>query len=224
MSQGASKSTSKSASKSTPTSAPKGTSASKGATSKSGSTSSGSTSAASARRPAARRTTPRRPQGPGPEDRRRSRYGFLLPEVVTVRTLVVSVVVLLAVVLLLPTVRAYVSQTNELRALRVELADAQAEHDGLESELERWEDRAFVEREARERLNFVMPGERAWRVLDPESVVDDIDPRTGQEITDGPVEGPGDGTPWYEAMWESVEVAGRQPVTGGAAAGSGDNG
>ena len=129
-----------------------------------------------------------------------------------------SVVVLLALVLLLPTVRAYVNQTGELRELRGELADAQTQHDELKAELDRWDDQAYVEREARDRLNFVMPGERPWRVLDPETVVDDIDPQTGEAITDGPVQGYETGTPWYEAIWTSVQVAGEQPVPSGTAA------
>ena len=144
-----------------------------------------------------------------------SRHGFLLPEVVTVRTLVLSVVVLLAVVLLLPTLRAYVNQTGELRELRGDLEQAQAEHDELEAELARWDDPAYVVREARDRLNFVMPGERPWRVLDPETVVDDTDPQTGRTITDGPVRGYEAGTPWYEAIWASVQVAGGQPASSG---------
>jgi cell division protein FtsB len=173
----------------------------------------------------ARRPAPRRPAGPAPEDRRRSRYGFLLPEVVTVRTLVLSVVVLLALVLVLPTVRAYVNQTDELGALRDELADARGERDELEAELERWDDRAYVERQARDRLNYVMPGERPWRVLDPETVVDDVDPQTGRAIADGPVRGYESGTPWYQAMWESIQVASRQPVpTGTSGTPSGENG
>ncbi|UKJ65630.1 septum formation initiator family protein [Cellulosimicrobium cellulans] len=177
-----------------------------------------------ARRPATRAQRPapsRRAAGPAPEDRRRSRYGFLLPEVVTVRTLVLSVVVLLAVVLLLPTLRAYVNQTGELRELRNDLAQAENRRDDLQSELDRWDDQAYVEREARDRLNFVMPGERPWRVLDPETVVDDIDPQTGRTITDGPVQGYEDGTPWYEAIWASVQVAGEQPVSSGTGEGSG---
>ncbi len=140
---------------------------------------------------------------------------------VTVRTLVLSVVVLLAVVLLLPTLRAYVNQTGELRELRNDLAQAQTQHDDLQSELDRWDDQAYVEREARDRLNYVMPGERPWRVLDPDTVVDDIDPQTGRTITDGPVQGYEDGTPWYEAIWASVQVAGEQPVSSGAGEGSG---
>lgn len=179
-----------------------------------------STSTSSARRPA-----PRRPTGPAPEDRRRSRYGFLLPEVVTVRTLVLSVVVLLALVLVLPTVRAYVNQADELQALRTDLSDAQAERADLEAELARWDDRAYVERQARDRLNFVMPGERPWRVLDPETVVDDVDPQTGRTISDGPVQGYEDGTPWYQAVWESVQVASRQSgSTGTTGAPTGENG
>jgi cell division protein FtsB len=142
--------------------------------------------------------------------------------VVTVRTLVLSVVGLLALVLLLPTVRAYVNQTGELRELQRELAEAEATHDGLEAELDRWEDPAYVESEARDRLNFVMPGEQPWRVLDPETVVDDIDPQTGREITDGPVQGYDDGVPWYEAIWTSVQVAGEQPAPDGTGSGTGD--
>lgn len=144
--------------------------------------------------------------------RRRSRYGFLLPEVVTVRTLVLSVVLLLSLVLLLPTVRAYVAQQGELNGMRDELAQAEEEHDELESQLGRWDDTRFVEQEARDRLNFVMPGDRPWRVLDPESVVDDIDPVTGEAVGDGPVRGFDEGTPWYDAIWTSVQVAGDQPV------------
>ncbi|MEK8227881.1 hypothetical protein NKG05_19930 [Oerskovia sp. M15] len=61
-------------------------------------------------RPRSRTTAGTR--APALADRRRSRYGLLLPEVVTVRALVMSVVVLLAVILLLPTVRAFVNQTG----------------------------------------------------------------------------------------------------------------
>ncbi len=47
---------------------------------------------------------------------------------------------------------------GELRDLRAGLEQAQAEHTELEAELARWDDQAYVEREARDRLNFVMPG------------------------------------------------------------------
>lgn len=141
-----------------------------------------------------------------PEPRRR--VGSFLPEVVTVRTLVLSVVVLLAVVLLLPTVRAYVNQTGDLRDLRGQLAQAQADRKDLEVELARWDDRNYVIQQARDHQNFIMPGDTPWRVLDPQTVVDDTNPSTGQSLTDGPIRDFDAGTPWYESIWDSVQLAG----------------
>ncbi|SKC37184.1 Cell division protein FtsB [Krasilnikoviella flava] len=170
-----------------------GTSAAKGAGNGSGSTRRGS----------------RRPAGPAREDRRRSRYGLVLPEVLTVRLVVLSVVVLLAVVLLLPTVRGAVQQSHELDRLRTELAQNQTERDRLEVELGRWEDRSYVEEQARSRLSFVMPSDKVWRVVDPDAAGDDdVDPVTGEAVDSGPVgTSTGPSVPWYQSVWESVQVA-----------------
>ncbi|MFF2622114.1 FtsB family cell division protein [Oerskovia jenensis] len=181
----------------------------------------GGRSAASTSKASSSARTPRTPRAttstraPALADRRRSRNGLLLPEVVTVRSLVIAVVVLLAVVLLLPTLRAYVNQTGELRALRAEVAAAEAERDDLQVQLGRWDDEAYVIAQARDRLSYVMPGERAWRVIDPETVVDDLDPETGRKVTDGPVGVEGnDGAPWYTSLWRSVQLAGEQAAPG----------
>ncbi|MFD6094160.1 septum formation initiator family protein [Oerskovia sp. NPDC060338] len=186
-----------------------------GAGARSGATKPAAARPSSSRSPRARSTAGGR--APALADRRRSRYGLLLPEVVTVRALVMSVVVLLAVILLLPTVRAYVNQTGELRALRADVAEAQATRDALEVELGRWDDQAYVIAQARDRLSYVMPGERSWRVVDPDTVVDDLDPETGQVVTDGPVDVAGHvGAPWYTSLWRSVQLAGEQPEPGSA--------
>jgi len=151
----------------------------------------------------------RRPAGPAREDRRRSRYGLVLPEVLTVRLIVLSVVVLLAVVLLLPTVRGAVTQAHELDRLRTELAQNRSERDRLEVELGRWEDRSYVEEQARSRLSFVMPADKVWRVVDPDAAGDDdVDPVTGEAVGSGPVgTSTGPSVPWYQSVWESVQVA-----------------
>ena len=187
----------KSPSKSTGTSTGKGTSKPKGSAKGTGK------GAASTRRGS------RRPAGPAREDRRRSRYGLVLPEVLTVRLIVLSVVVLLAVVLLLPTVRGAVSQAHELDRLRTELAQNRAERDRLEVELGRWEDRSYVEEQARSRLSFVMPADKVWRVVDPDAAGDDdVDPVTGEAVGSGPVgTSTGPSVPWYQSVWESVRVA-----------------
>lgn len=133
----------------------------------------------------------------------------MLPEVLTVRLIVLSVVVLLAVVLLLPTVRGAVQQSHELDRLRTELAQNQAENDRLDVELGRWDDRSYVEEQARSRLSFVMPADKVWRVVDPGAAGgDDVDPVTGEAVGSGPVgttRGPS--VPWYQSVWESVQVA-----------------
>ncbi|MFE4467015.1 septum formation initiator family protein [Oerskovia sp. NPDC056781] len=188
-----------------------------GAGSGTGGRSTASTSRASSSPRTPRPSTSTR--APALADRRRSRNGFLLPEVVTVRSLVIAVVVLLAVILLLPTLRAYVNQTGELRALRAEVAAAEAEREDLQVQLGRWDDDAYVIAQARDRLSYVMPGERAWRVIDPEIVVDDLDPETGRKVTEGPVGVEGnDGAPWYTSLWRSVQLAGEQPAPGDAPA------
>ena len=84
--------------------------------------------------------------------------------------MVLSVVVLLAVVLLLPTVRAVVTQQAELRDLRSELSQQEEQKAELETELARWDDRSYVIEQARSRLRFVMPGDKVWRPLDTDSV------------------------------------------------------
>src|SRR5699024_8646872 len=53
------------------------------------------------------------------------------PRQITVRTLVLAVVLLMAFVLITPTLRAYVRQQEELRELNTELAQAQEEAENL---------------------------------------------------------------------------------------------
>ncbi|MCA5892858.1 septum formation initiator family protein [Isoptericola sp. NEAU-Y5] len=133
----------------------------------------------------------------------------MLPEVLTVRLIVLSVVVLLAAVLVLPTVRGAVQQESELDRLRTELAQHEAERDRLTVELGRWEDRSYVEEQARSRLFYVMPSDTVWRVVDGDTVApEDVDPVTGEAVTAGPVGTAGGGAvPWYQSIWESVQVA-----------------
>jgi cell division protein FtsB len=143
----------------------------------------------------------------------------VLPEVLTVRLLVLSVVVLLAFVLLLPTVRGAVQQRAEIDRLQAELSASETERADLQNELGRWDDRSYVVEQARTRLNYVMPGDTVWRVIDGDEVPDGESP-AGDETPAEPVSPAGPtGAPWYQAMWESVQVtdaAGTDVEPGGA--------
>lgn len=126
------------------------------------------------------------------------------PRQITVRTLVLAVVLLMAFVLITPTLRAYVRQQEELRELNTELAAAHEETEELEVSLRRWNNEEYIRSQARERFGFVMPGESPYRVLDPETVLGEEPELESDLVTSIPI---GEG-PWYLDVWESVQVAG----------------
>ncbi len=126
-----------------------------------------------------------------------------VPRLVTPRALVLGIVLMLAFALVYPTAQSYLAQRAKLSSTERDLADAQARQAQLDNELQRWSDPAYVTSQARSRLSFVMPGERAFRVVDPDTAVDEPDPG------DGPVSTfTGSGRAWYTDVWTSVQVAG----------------
>jgi cell division protein FtsB len=133
-----------------------------------------------------------------------------LPRLFTVRVMVFACVLLLAFILVSPTLHSYVQQRQQLAQLRAQVAAAQARNDDLQSDLSRWDDPAYVQAQARQRLSFVMPGEKAFRVVDPETVPDVEPARESGPSSSLDATGTG---PWYQAVWASVEAAGSQPIT-----------
>lgn len=127
------------------------------------------------------------------------------PRQITVRMIVFFAVILLAFILLAPTLRAYVSQQEQLRSLNSQLADAQARTAALEADVERWNNDDFARSQARERLGFVMPGETPFRVLDPETVTGE---QPAQQEAPAGVEGVDERAPWYISVWNATKVAG----------------
>ena len=129
----------------------------------------------------------------------------------SVRVMVIGILALGAVALLVPTFMRYLDQRAELTSLRSEVAATRTSNDELTNALSRWDDNSYVIAQARERLSYVFPGETAYKVIDPQTVVDDdTNPQTGQAVEDGAVTfsiGSKDRT-WYSTLWDSVEVAG----------------
>lgn len=126
------------------------------------------------------------------------------PRQITVRTLVLAVVLLMAFVLITPTLRAYVRQQEELRELKFELAAAEAEATQLDDAIRRWNNDEFIRSQARERFGFVLPGETPYRVLNPEVILGE-EPELETDLVASIPDGVG---PWYLDVWESVQVAG----------------
>ncbi len=135
------------------------------------------------------------------------RMGWVRP--MSVRLVVLGIVALGAFALVIPTMMNYVEQRAETRQLEEQAAQTRAENDKLQTEIDRWNDDNYVAAQARERLSFGYDGETRYKVIDPQAVVDDTNPKTGQEVTAGAVEFPiGKEESWYRTLWESVEVAG----------------
>lgn len=135
------------------------------------------------------------------------------PRLFTIRFAILFVIAIFALVTLIPTVRAFLTQRSEIAQLEKDVADAEQREDSLRAELLRWEDPAFVAAQARERLAFVMPGETAYKVIDPdfvqepEPVVPDEDVHAGvpnlEDLVDVATE-----QPWFSSIKDSIRVAG----------------
>lgn len=119
----------------------------------------------------------------------------------TGRAAILAVVLVGLVLVLAYPLQNYLGQRGEIAAAERERDRAAERVAELEAEAARWRDPAFVEQQAKERLYFVRPGERAYVVLPPE----------GGERPDPPtvvVAEPEDvaGT-WYERVWSTVDGA-----------------
>lgn len=74
-------------------------------------------------------------------------------------------ILVLAVIVLAPSVRTYAEQRKQIDALSNTVAAQQASVDDLKAERERWNDRTFVTTQARDRLSYVMPGDISFLVI-----------------------------------------------------------
>jgi hypothetical protein len=127
-------------------------------------------------------------------------------------TMIAGVGVLLAI-LITPYLRPWLEQRSALNEQHREVAQLRQEVADLEQERKRWDDPDYVRAQARDRLNYVMPGDTGYVLITPEpSAPSSGDPR---EPTAG-VAGAAPDAPWYAALWQSVESAGGQPAGSGS--------
>lgn len=111
------------------------------------------------------------------------------------RLIVLTIVTLVVISFLVPTVRTYLQQNAEIDDLSEQIAQEEQRQAELYSQLQRWDDPEFVRQQARERINLVMPGERRYHVIgdlgdaDVENVADEVAAEEDE---------------WTETLWESV--------------------
>jgi cell division protein FtsB len=118
----------------------------------------------------------------------------------TGRAVLLAALVLLLALTLAGPVRQYLAGQAELALLAAEGEELDQRAEDLRRQLERQADPAFAERRARERLTYVLPGDRLVVVVDGRAVEGDAgtldEAATGEEPA-----------PWYEALLGSLADA-----------------
>ena len=117
------------------------------------------------------------------------------------RMIVMTIVTLVVISFLVPTVRSFMQQRAEISELAGQIAEEQQLQEELYSELARWDDPQFVQRQARERINLMLPGERRYHVIGDLAQV---------EVETDSAEDAVEDADWTDDLWESVVESAEQ--------------
>jgi cell division protein FtsB len=102
-----------------------------------------------------------------------------------------------------PPVKHYFTQRAQINSLESQLSADNVALQKAREELLLWKDPEYIKSQARERLHFVLPGERQYIVVDGS-----ITPT--QENTTEIASALTDGQPWYARLIASISEAGNQ--------------
>jgi cell division protein FtsB len=126
----------------------------------------------------------------------------------TGRAVLLGAVLLLLALTLAGPIRQYLAGQAELVRLATEGEALQQRAADLEQQLARQADPEWTRREARERLTYVLPGDRLVIVVDGETRGEEPGPLS-------PLPGAQPAQPWYDALLDSVAVTDGDPPAGG---------
>ncbi len=123
----------------------------------------------------------------------------------TGRTMLVAAMALFLVVILASPFQTYLNRRATVAASEHQQRELAAHVAQLRQETDQWQDPAFVERQARVRLQYIRPGDTLYTVLNAQ----------GQPLTAEPVPvaqkvtKTGHQPSWNSALWSSVQDASR---------------
>ena len=115
--------------------------------------------------------------------------------------------IVLAVVVLAPSLRILVEQQQQIAELRAAVEEKKNSVDDLKDDVTRWDDPAYIESQARDRLNYVFPRDYTYLIIDDGAVVsaDDGAPISA-EIQETQVD-------WTRSLISSLFTAGLTDAT-----------
>ena len=113
------------------------------------------------------------------------------------RPLALITIVFVFTLTLAPPIKNYFTQRAQISALKSQVASDRTALEKALAELSTWQDPNYVKSQARERLHFVMPGERQY-------IVTGTPNGEGEVNTNKVADQLEDGAPWYTRMIASI--------------------
>ena len=117
------------------------------------------------------------------------------------RVLALSAIFFILALTIAPPVKHYFTQRAQISALKAELSADNTALEKAREELLLWQDPEYIKSQARERLHFVLPGERQYIVTDGEN-------NQQQNGTTKIASSLADGQPWYSRLIASISETG----------------
>jgi len=130
---------------------------------------------------------------------RRSSYGRRARG--NARPLALIAIIFIFTLTLAPPIKNYFTQRAQISALKSQVATDRTALEQARAELSTWQDPNYIKSQARERLHFVMPGERQYIVTGTD--INQAQPQTTQVAKQLP-----EGAPWYTKLIASVTESG----------------
>ena len=118
------------------------------------------------------------------------------------RLLALSAILFFLALTIAPPVKHYFTQRAQISALKSQLSADQLALQKARKELLLWQDPEYIKSQARERLHFVMPGERQYIVTNGQTdATQNGTTKIASSLTDG--------QPWYSRLIASISETGK---------------
>ncbi len=113
------------------------------------------------------------------------------------RVLTLATILFLMALTIAPPIKHYFTQRAQISALKSQVESNNAALEQARKDLLLWRDPEFIKSQARERLHFILPGERQYIVTDSEGqYTQESGTTVANKIPDG--------QPWYARMIASI--------------------
>jgi cell division protein FtsB len=127
---------------------------------------------------------------------------YVARPVLTGRALVLGGIVVLLVVLLASPIHRYLGSRSDVGSAATDLQQDRGQLAELRKQKAKWSDPGYIQRQARTRLQFAMPGDTVYIVVD-KGQQSDIAKTAGTPSKQAA------GPAWNTRLWDSVRAAGK---------------